>query len=287
MDYREWDPLQLSSEIDNGARVVKQSVSFDLFRTYRHKISWNPIAYQNFGIFYGGLEQQKQSVIESIAKRSMKFAPSINISLFTFENNKNIEIWDNLEKEYNSFFHHPFNDTFEFFLKELQNLRNDVEEKTTVKKMIEPSNKVLQLVLLDLYDEQLRLLKIPENLKLFQNLLTNSYYQRIYIGFFIKEAESVPLDIHSSLDFSAYLGTLNDEYCRSVYKGFQENEYSRKQVLIGTGFIRSSQTLVNLHPVKFTPNESFIKAQQHFDKEDEAYMNFLNSLDDGTIEDEK
>lgn len=284
MRYREWDPLQLSSSIDSGARVVKQSVFFNLFRTYRYKVTWNPISYENFGIFYGTRPDQKMSIVESIAKNSEKFHQSVNISLFSFNDN-NAKRWIELEQKHPSFFYHPFPRSLSFFLTELLNFKKAIEEKSKLNKVIEPTNKVLHLVLLDLSEDEVDELKQHSGaFLLFKQLLVDLYYQRIYIGFFAKNAQDFDKDFHKLLDFSAYLGTDNDSYCRDIHSGIEENEYSRRQILIGTGWDKVSQKLINLHPLDFTPNEAFIQAEEKFKEEDEAYMRFLQSLDDGLDE---
>lgn len=287
MRYHKWEPLQLSSEINSGRRVVKQSVSFDLFRTYSRKVSWTPLAYNNFGIFYGNLKKQKVEIIEAMVKKSNKFHKNVNIPLYTFSKDENTSIWEDLEQKYSSFFHHQFEEDFGLFLQEINNFNQIIRDKAQAERVIEPVDKVLHMVLLDIDEEELRLLNLPGNKELFMNMLTDFYYQRIYVGLFIKNAESLSEEFHKALDFSGYLGNENDDYVRSLYDTAGENEYSRQQILIGTGYSKNSHQLLNLHPLVFTPNKEYLEAQQKFIDEDKAYMKFLNSLDDGSIGEEE
>lgn len=285
MRYREWDPLQLSYTIDSGIRVVKQSVSFNLFRTYRHKITWTPMIYSNFGLFYGKIESQKEAVVELFAEQSKKFHQSVHIGLFTFgksSGSQEKEVWNGLEDKYKAFFHHPFEQSLEELLALLIRLRNEIEEKSIHSRMIEPSNKVLQFIFLDLGEKEIEELKNPKVQEMLEDLLHNSYFQRMYVGVLAKNADSLNHSTHDLFQFAAYLGKENDEYCRDIHKDADESEFSRQQILIGTAWTRDSNRMINLHPLKFTPNEKFIQAQQRFEEEDKAYIKFLNSLDDGT-----
>lgn len=285
MRYFEWDPLQLSAEIDSGIRVAKQSISFDLFRTYQRKLSWTPLVYKNFGLFYGNLDSQKIAVVESMALQSKNFHQSVHIGLYTFSDTsvEELDVWDGLEEQYKSFFHHRFENNLQKFLSHMKDLRDNVEKQSSKFGMIEPSNKIIHCILLDLGEKELRELKLPHIRQMMMELLNDSSFQRFYIGLFSRSATDVPLNIHHSIDYAAYLGSENDKYCRDIHKDTDESEYSRQQILIGTAWLSNNETMFNIHPLKFTPNEAYIEVQKRLDDEDEAYMRFLNSLDDGTV----
>lgn len=285
MKYLPWDRLQLDSQLNNGNRVSKQSVSFSVYRTFKKKMSWTPMIMNNGAVFYGEDETQIDDFLETILSQSKKFEESVTIALYDLRERQN-NAFEALESKYRVFEYHPYKSDLKTLIKDFVIFRNEIKEKTQSLGLVEsPHRKVLiPIFLLD--NDQVSVLNNDKLSKVFQHFLTESSFERIFPFVIAPFAESFPEDVVKSFQWSAFLGPDNASVCRKkLYPDMEDSFYSIRQIVIGTLYTRLTTRLTVIHPYKFTPSDYYFKKEQQLKDEDENYNKFLDMLDDGTVRD--
>lgn len=281
MKYFEWDRLRLQKRFNPGIRPAKQTVTFELFRmkNRKEKIIWNAILHKNAAFFYGKSTAQLHITLKEIAKQSSKkFSGSAHIDFYEFDN-KTEQIGEQLEKDYKSFSYHHYKDSQEQFLDDLINFRSMIDEEMIAHKHTEAYYRKLHIILVRSDDEN-----IVNNNKM-KDLMNNSYWQRMFVIPLVPYAEKVDLDVHNFLQWSAYLGSDNDNYAHDVlHTEMQDSDFDPRQNVVGCVYAHNISLLMLAHSHVYTLSKAAIQEDERFDEEDRIYQEFLESLNDGTAQ---
>lgn len=282
MRYLPWNRLQLDSDVDGGWRVTKQEIVFSLYRTYKRKLFWAPLYQKNGAIFHGGDTDVKLTLIKNFAEQSKDSAESATIALFDLKGSHK-EVGGSLEEQFLSFEYHPYEDSLEQLLEDLYKLRQEIRTKNLGSGYLEPPNRKVLVVLLDLDEDLVHDLELSlRSRELLRDLLLNSERERLYILPMSSRAAGVPGEIMRALDWSIYLGDENRGFAKGFHKNLDESYYSFSQVLIGTHYSKHEKRLAAVHHLEFTPSEWYLQERKQLQEEDAAYEKFLQALDDGT-----
>jgi len=285
MKYLPWNRLQLDSQLNNGNRVSKQSVSFSVYRTFKKKMSWTPMIMNNGAVFYGEDETQIDDFLETILSQSKKFEESVTIALYDLREHQN-NAFEALESKYRVFEYHPYKSDLKTLIKDFVIFRNEIKEKTQALGLVESPHRKILIPIFLLDNDQVSVLSNDKLSKIFQHFLTESSFERIFPFVIAPFAESFPEDIVKAFQWSAFLGSDNASVCRKkIYPDKEDSFYSIRQIVIGTLYTRLTARLTVIHPYKFTPSEYYFKKEQQLKDEDENYNKFLDMLDDGTVRD--
>lgn len=283
MKYLPWDRLQQDSNLYNGNRVFKQSVTFTVYRTFRKKLNWMPMLMNNGAIFHGDNEEQINIFLETILQQSKKFEESVSIALYDLRNTVH-ERFEALEEQYKVFEYHPYKNGLKGFLEDFIIFRNEIKEKTYSLGLIEPTSRKLLIPIILLDEDKVAELNNSKGLiNVFHHFLNESNFERIYPFVLAPFAEGFPVNVIESFYWAAYLGDKNKDFCKNhLFPDYDDSYYSIQQVIIGLLYKKDSQRLITLHPHKFTPSEYYLKKEQKLQKEDENYKIFLDMLNDGS-----
>lgn len=282
-----YEDLGLSTTLDGFQRASKQSVGFNLFRIFRGRIKWSPMTTDNLALFYGNNIPQRDAFISSIVKQVNKVSDSANLYLIDLSGTLR-SLSESLTKtNRDSFTYKHFTGDLEGILKRLTVFRDEVRNATQKERVIELTNRKLSFVFINMSDEDAEILNRSKDMQiLMKDLITNSYRERLYIVPIVPSASSFPKNILKSFQWCAFLGDKNVKLCREeLYPNMREGLYSIRQVISGIVFSNTHKTLVMIHPMKFTPSEWHIKREQQTKDENKAFNNFLEALDDGSIDD--
>lgn len=282
MKYFEWDRLRLDKSYEAGHLISKASVYFELFKTYRKRVTWSSMLHHNMSLFYGNLNKQKTIFIQNIAKQSIRFSESVKIDLYNFTNDLEI-IGEELEQKYEAFHYHHYLNSFEQFIDDLIEFRQEIRTNMIENSRIEATNRKLQFILIDLTTEELSTLHSNSDVyDKFQDLLSDSEWERVYIVPLVKNASDLPLSLHHCLEWCSYLGSVNDDFLHEMHPDLIDGYYSKQQKVIGSAYTKDSEKITILHPLKYTPSQFHYEVEERFREEDELYKEFLNSLNDGS-----
>lgn len=276
--YHPWDPLQLSTEIDSGARVRKNSVNFELFRTYKGKVLWSALLHKNAAFF---LDNPAESV--SYARLMLEQAKkdatgSMTIAWYSFNDDYEEELLA-LDDEYQSFTYHPYHESIEHFLTALVEHRRVIRQQTAHEGLIEAPNKMNQFIMFQVGDKELKDLQSPIRMKMLKSLLEDSSESRIYLFPFFGAARKVPSSLFKSLDQYYFIGDENGEYARNeLYSTWDIAPNSFAQLLIGYGVSSDEDKLVSLHHRKFVESAWSIRKREETKAEEDLYRDYLESL---------
>lgn len=280
MRYFEWDRLRLNKGYETGNLVFKHSIKFELFRSYRKKVTWNAIGHNNMALFYGNLTSQRDVFIENIAKQSLKFSESVAIDLYNFSGEMS-NLGESFEKQYTPFNYHHYLDTFEKFIDDVVDFRNEIRDGMKKKQQIEATDRKAQFILVNLDDKVLSCLKNEELYQKIEDLIIDSSWERVFFVPITSSATVFQNDLHSNFDWSVYLGSQNDDYLHNIHSTMEDSYYSRQQKVIGSVFDKNFNKILIIHPLKFTPSAFHFEVEDRFKEEDELYNKFLSTLDDG------
>lgn len=284
MKFLPWNRLQQDSSAKTGQRVFKQSVSFDLYRTYKKKVSWNPIAFKNGALFYGEEKTQLTDFLETMEKQANNFKESCTIALYDLTGTHQSES-ERIESNSRVFEYHPYDAPLDTLLEDLLQLRQEIKENSLSMKYTESPYRKALIVLIHITEEQAQRLSYVRTASLMKDLLLESAFERIYPFLIVESAESINDNILKALEWSAFIGGTNVMRCKNdLYPNMKDSYYSIRQVVIGVVYSRTFKYILNVHPYKFTPSEYHVKKEQQLIDEDAAYMRYLNTLSDGTIE---
>lgn len=287
MKYLPWDRLQLDASIDGGWRVTKQKILFDVFRTYKRKLRWGPLYLKNGALFHGGNIDHKLTFIETLVSQNEKVKDSSTIALFDFNNNL-INFAEKLEQENEGFEYHPYEESIEKFLTDLVEFRSIIQNANKGSGYIEPPNRKVLIVLIDLDKERASQIQANPRLRaLFKSLIQDSERERIYVIPLMSFSDEMPVGVLPILEWIVYLGERNMLHAKKQHSDLTEGYYSFAQQHIGSHFSQHEKRLMAVHPLKFSPSEWFIAEQKKLNDEDAAYEEFLNALDDGSESDDK
>lgn len=282
MELYDLGDFPMDSHIDGAHRALKNDVVFKLFRIYKRKVVWSPFALKNGGIFYNDNIQQKEAFIELMAKQSQKISNSVDIHYFDLYKtpHQQYKIWDDL---YNPFHYHHYTKGIQDIAKNLVLLRQNIRIQSQSQGYVEPPNRKINIVLLDLDEKSMQVMKNNKFSTLMTNLLTQSLNERLFVFLICPDATELSREILDIIDWGIFMGEKNALLCRKVlYPGLTDGFYSINQETIGIFHTKIFQRLFAVYPLKFTPSEFYIRQQQEFDKQNEIYNKYLATLNDGT-----
>lgn len=282
MKYLPWNRLQIDSAIDGGWRVSKKDVNFSLFRTFKRKIYWVPLYQSNGALMYGDLPEQRDATLRNFAEQSKRMAESTTVALFDLSGEQK-ELGAELEEQSLAFEYHPYEDNLEQFLEDLNDLRTSLRNKNKGSGYLEPPNRKILTIIFELNETLIQELELSlRSRELMRDLLLNSDRERLYLFPIASSASRMPGEIMRAFDWIVYLGEENKGFAKGLHKKLEEAYYSFSQLLIGTHYSKHEKRLTPVHPLKFTPSEWHLAQKEKLEKEDAAYEEFLNALDDGT-----
>lgn len=282
-NYLPWDPLQLDLEVDSGLRVKKNSVTFNTYRTYKRKIFWTPLLYNNLNLFYEK-DEELNTFIENTLKQVKKTCgDSISFEFYDFDKRFSIPMLE-LDLQYNFFKYHPYDEPFDHFLDELIKARDIIKEKSKVNRSIESPNKRLQVIMISFTDDMIRFLKESESARRkYVNLVRQSALERLYIFALSPKVTNWHKGCVKAFDFSLFIGEENAKFSRLIlYPDFGEGRVSTYQKIIGSAYTKGFDKIVEIYPLKYTKSARAQKTEDDEINEEELYKEFLKTLDDGS-----
>lgn len=276
--YHPWDPLQLSDEIDSGARVRRNSVNFELFRTFRRKVMWTALAHKN-AVFFLDEPSESISYVRLLLEQAKKDPiGSVTLAWYAFNDDYEEELLQ-VDDENPEFTYHPYSDSIEHFLTSLIEHRAEIRRKTAEEGLLEAPNKMNQIILFQVGEKELEDLRSPVRLKMFKSLLEDSGNSRIYLFPFFGDAREVPRTLFKSLDQYFFVGDNNSEFARNeLYPDWEVTANSFAQLLIGYGVSSPEEKLVSLHHRKFVESSWSVKNRESIKTEENLYREYLESL---------
>jgi len=280
MKYFDWDRLRLDKGFEAGNLIFKNSVRCEFFRTYRKKVAWDAVSHNNMAFFYGNLTSQRDIFLENFAKQLEKFQESVAIDLYDLSGEL-LNLGEILENNYKVFNYHNYLNTFETFVDDVLDFRESIRKKNIDKGQIEASDRKLQFILIYLNEQLVHDLEDQELSKKVENLIVDSNWERICFVPITASCRTFNDELHTQLDWAAYLGSENDDYLHNLYSDLEDSYYSRQQKVIGSLFDKTLPKICILHPLKFTPSDFHFEVENRFKEEDELYEKFLQTLDPG------
>lgn len=278
--YYPWNPLQLSTSVDSGARVRKNSVNFETFRTYRMKIIWSALLNKNAAYFLSEGCSMLEHIELLCTQASKTPLGSVTISFYDFTGEHEEDLLP-LDEDYSFFTYHPYKDSLEHFLTNLIDHRSEVRIQTRELELLEAPNKMNQIIMFVVGESLLAELKSPLRLQMFKSLLENSADERIYLFPFFTRVREVPESLFKSFSHCYFLGEDFGEYAREeLYPEWRVSRNSFAQELVGYGVVSEEEKLYALHNWKYTESEWEKNRKQAISDEEELYREYLKSLEE-------
>ncbi len=276
-----WDPLQLSTLIESGLRVRKNSVNYMVFRTFKKPLFWTALQDKNFALFYGSRDIAETFIEQLIDSTVKNCEEAVVMALYDFTGEWEAFALEKDDSKY-LFTYHPYQESLSHFLHELEKHRTIIRTASLNVGPLEAPNKVMQFIFLPLTPNQVNELARDLGLRdIFRSLLTESARERIYLLPLVKDAADFPSDLLQSFSQSYFLGEDNMHYMSEViYPEWVITANSFGQELVGFGIFGEKEELVSLHPARFTPSEWSIKRAAAFDEEEALYRKYLASLEE-------
>lgn len=283
MKFLPWDRLQQDSSNNYGNRVTKGAVKFRLLRTYRLKIVWDALSFKNGAYFHGGIEKEIDAFFKNLLKQSKKFSGDVELSLYHLSEAPDARL-EALEEDSPTFRYHLYKAPLEALLQDFLKFREDVRKVNLEEEFIESPYRKVLIPIIMLGDKEIDDLRNDSKLsKMMVSLLQDSSDERIHPFLFCESPVELPDEVLDALDWAAYLGHPNAVYARDIlHKGMEESLSSYRQEVVGAVAHVRSDELIIAHPLKFSPSDFYFKEKQQLVDEDEIYMKYLNSLNDGT-----
>jgi hypothetical protein len=283
MKFLPWDPLQLPLKQSLGQRVLKPQVGFGLYRTYRKLLYWTPLLQDNAALFYGADASEFTTFLSALVEQATSFPHSVDVALYATSEHPGRGHWQELETTTAVFSHHLQEQTPLELLEGLVAYRTAILRELEGSGLLEPLHRRLLILVLHFTHDELReLWADPRGAQLLQSLFVSSRRARIYPLLATPHASSVPRALHERLEWSAALGTANEEWAKGFYADLEESFYSVRQKLIGVAQVKDTPRLTHLHPLVFEPSEWHVAYTEELAANDAAYEEFLATLDDGS-----
>lgn len=290
--YIPWDSLQLSERIDSGKRITKHDIEIPLFRLgyRRQKLAWVG-SWDNHVLYFNPVREERYEFIEYLVTFTEKhWRGQFDFAFYDFDGTWNTEMLAMDDKYYNMTYH-PFEESFEHFLDSILK-HNAVIDDNLAKapiKRIEPANKELQVLIVDLTIEQLKEINSDYTLiSKLKNVLRKCIKNRIYLLLMTEEARLFPRELlphHELTDFShiLFMHDVNWRWARDVgYPRWPVRHNDRKQRVIGYGISEKKPGLIPLHSLKYTMSDQAARNKEKKENVEALYREFLASLDDGS-----
>lgn len=280
--------LGLDRSLDPYHRAVKQEVTFKLFRVFTGNIYWSPFVAKSIALFYGEDTVQRDQFVYNIINQSKKFKESVNTHIVDLTGELKTVVEELGKHRGNLFtYKHFLNDVNSIVevLEKLKEYRDDVRAETAELRVLEQAHRRLSIVFLNLSREQMIEIKGSQYLtSLLKDLMNFSDRERLYVVPITPSADVFPVDILKEVEWAGFLGDTNYKICKQLYPKKKESVYSKKQHFSGIVFSNSHRFLVVVHPLVYTPSTWGLEKERQIKNENEAFEKFLQSLDDGSID---
>lgn len=281
--YQPWDPLQLSRAVDSGLRVKKNGVMFALCRARGRKILWTPLLHRHVLNFYGEREYVTE-LLEQMVKQTKKMSnESYTVDFYSVGSGDWPEV-DELDESCKTLTYHPYDESAEHFLKQLQEHVSYLAEETAKLGVYEAPNKRIQVLVIAFSESEWdSIVDSPENLVMLEKLMKDSLGQRVYLWLFTPSGEAVPDFLLEQCTYGFFWGEANTELAEKYhFPDVETSEHSLGQKFLGVTWETGVAELVAVSPVKFTLSEYAQALTRRQQEEEELYRRFLATLDDGT-----
>lgn len=175
----------------------------------------------------------------------------------------------------------PYEFSVRSFFEKLIEHRERVKERVIKAGYLEPPNRRLQFVHVTIDETVAEQFRDPETVALMIDVFSGSNIERIYPVVYSSDARLLPKPVHKVLDSALYVGEENERHCvEIVHPGKYRRKSSPWQEHLGVMHHVPEPSLVNVHRYHFTPSEKQIERVERGRDEEQAYREFLESLQD-------
>lgn len=277
----------LVAEIDGSHRAAKHEVFFDLFKIKTKNVTWYATDYKNLALFYGNDTSVRNEFFDELFTQSVKKPQSLTVTYFDRCDDTDLLNFaqDLANKKKHSSNIRIVNDTSSFVdrISSFMAFRENIKEMSVEAKMVEPPNKKLDIILLHLNSNDVKLLASdPSIKKSFVTLLTDSRRQRISLFVLYNDVSSFPNDVIEKMDWVVSIGVDASFVRKNIYSNLDDTTYDINQKVIGNLYQKGINELSIIHPRKYAKSDWRINEDIQIELEKETYENYLQSLDDGS-----
>lgn len=281
--YLPWNPLQLSTAIDSGLRVKKNTVLFALYRSKMRKFTWSPLVQNNIVNFYGEVAEV-ETLVEHLANQSKKLSRESFILEFFDIGSTEWDILRAVDNRCSVFNYHPYEESPKHFVTEMSKHVQHISAVSRKEGFIEAPNKRLQIVLAHFSEDQWdKLVDDSEALIALEKLLTAAPQVRVYLWLLTPSGAAMPEFLVETCSYGFFLGDENTRIAEEFH--FPEVKtavHALTQKFIGVTWEVGKEELGAVHPLTYTKSTYSKAYDKRIQQEAELYREFLNSLDDGT-----